>query len=165
MLFSQLFIPSVQIFSFSDIIPFHVQLSGPLSSLRQFFPQVPSSPSSQQQSTVTVTILRQIAVDVRGTRSWKNTTIGEGKIRPVPPASYSQSGSSLDWEGEVQCLRASMSGGSLPRVPLLRWVIDSCFSSVDGISDIFLGLHCRDNDTADGLGLFFLQSTPFLYAW
>ncbi|KAK0441629.1 hypothetical protein EV421DRAFT_1711441 [Armillaria borealis] len=110
---SNLFIPSVQIFSFSDIIPFHVQLSGPLSSLRQFFPQVPSS--SSQQSSVTVTILRQIAVDVRGTRSWKNTTVGEGKIRPVPPASYSQSGSSqeesLDWEGEVQCLPSVNVGG------------------------------------------------------
>ncbi|KAK0465721.1 hypothetical protein IW261DRAFT_1686080, partial [Armillaria novae-zelandiae] len=44
----QLFIPSVQIFSFSDIIPFHILLSGPLSSLHQFFPQVPSSSSSQQ---------------------------------------------------------------------------------------------------------------------
>ncbi|PBK97374.1 hypothetical protein ARMGADRAFT_1026912 [Armillaria gallica] len=112
---SNLFIPSVQIFSFSDIIPFHVQLSGPLSSLRQLFPQVPSSSSSQQQSSVTVTMLRQIAVDVRGTRSWKNTTIGEGKIRPVPPASYSQSGSSqeesLDWEGEVQCLPSVNVGG------------------------------------------------------
>ncbi|KAK0504260.1 hypothetical protein EDD18DRAFT_1412473 [Armillaria luteobubalina] len=112
---SNLFIPSVQIFSFSDIIPFHVQLSGPLSSLRQFFPQVPSSSSAQQQSSVTVTILRQIAVDVRGTRSWKNTTIGEGKIRPVPPASHSQSGSSqeecLDWEGEVQCFPSVNVGG------------------------------------------------------
>ncbi|KAK0243951.1 hypothetical protein EDD85DRAFT_760245 [Armillaria nabsnona] len=111
---SNLFIPSVQIFSFSDIIPFHVQLIGPLSSLRQFFPQVPSS-SSQQQSSVTVTILRQIAVDVRGTRSWKNTTVGEGKIRPVPPASHSQSGNSqeesLDWEGEVQCLPSVNVGG------------------------------------------------------
>ncbi|KAK0202040.1 hypothetical protein DFS33DRAFT_1386328 [Desarmillaria ectypa] len=112
---SNLFIPSVQIFSFSDIIPFHVQLSGPLLSLRQFFPEVSSSSCSQQQSSVTVTILRQISVDVRGTRSWRNTTIGEGKIRPVPPASHSQSGNSqeesLDWEGEVQCLPSVNIGG------------------------------------------------------
>ncbi|KAG7445716.1 uncharacterized protein BT62DRAFT_969440 [Guyanagaster necrorhizus] len=112
---SNLFIPSVQIFSFSDIIPFHVQLSGPLSSLRQLFPHVPSLSSSHQQSSVTVTILRQIAVTIRGTRAWRNATIGEGKIRPVPPASQPQAGNSqvesLDWEGEVQCLPSVNVGG------------------------------------------------------
>ncbi|KAK0464230.1 uncharacterized protein EV420DRAFT_1637794 [Desarmillaria tabescens] len=90
---SNLFIPSVQIFSFSDIIPFHVQLSGPLSSLRQFFPEVPSS-------------VRELG----GTR-----LSGRERLRPVPPASHSQSGNSqeesLDWEGEVQCLPSVNVGG------------------------------------------------------
>ncbi|KAF9028577.1 hypothetical protein BDZ89DRAFT_1092010 [Hymenopellis radicata] len=83
-------IPSVQVFSFADTIPIHLQLTGPLTSLRQLFRNPPATETSIV--VVTVSIQRQIAVDVGGSRAWRELTIGEGKM----------TWSFLDWEGELR---------------------------------------------------------------
>ncbi len=85
--------------------PIHLQLAGPLTSLRQLFRDPPATETSIV--VVSVSIQRQIAVDVGGSRSWREFTIGEGKMMSVPPAVsqlefHSQDEEVLDWEGELR---------------------------------------------------------------
>ncbi|KAJ4501294.1 hypothetical protein C8R41DRAFT_749020 [Lentinula lateritia] len=106
-----LFIPSVRVFALSDVIHFHVQLTGPLSSLRQLVYSKPSKRSTEKFAPkIRVYLLRQITVDVCGQKGWKNLTLAEGTLRPRPPPIAASSSSpahsaedSLDWEGEIQC--------------------------------------------------------------
>ncbi|KAF9010950.1 hypothetical protein BDZ89DRAFT_964217, partial [Hymenopellis radicata] len=98
-------IPSVQVFSFADTIPIHLQLTGPLTSLRQLFRNPPATETSIV--VVTVSIQRQIAVDVGGSRAWRELTIGEGKMTSVPPTLsqlefHAGDEEVLDWEGELR---------------------------------------------------------------
>ncbi|KAK0452431.1 hypothetical protein EV421DRAFT_1888171 [Armillaria borealis] len=100
-----LFIPAVQIFAISDNIPFHVQLTAPLASLRQLFP-VPAHVHGN--ASLQVHLVRQVSVEVDGNVSSRNVGIGEGTLRPVPPlASEIQPGPEIekhmDWEGELRC--------------------------------------------------------------
>ncbi|KAL0960782.1 hypothetical protein HGRIS_005803 [Hohenbuehelia grisea] len=143
-----LMVPAAQIFAVSDTIPFHVQLTGPISSLRAFLPHpvpetVPSSPASSFSSpsfslpppipppkrgrtrtlvppkpTIRVFLLRQIAVEVRAQKAWRNCTLGEGKLWPLPPRATStdclisaDEDAHLDWEGEVRCREDIIVGG------------------------------------------------------
>ncbi|KAK0469272.1 uncharacterized protein EV420DRAFT_1258801 [Desarmillaria tabescens] len=148
-----LFVPSVQTFAISDIIPFHVQLSGPLTSLRKLFSTLPSSLGVQ--NVLSISIRRQISVIVRGIRSYQTTKIGEGKIRSVPPypkgCRYPCSESTsqddhLDWEGEVKCTSNvtvggfSAAGASVKDyiVILLKPPPDSPFLSTEGYIPILL---------------------------
>ncbi|KAK0446738.1 hypothetical protein EV421DRAFT_1733992 [Armillaria borealis] len=97
-----IFIPSVRAFSFSDVIPFHIQLSGPLFSLLMLFPQR----STEYKPSISVTMHRQIVVEIQGRRSWKDQEIGVGTMRPIPPPpSYRDRDEekSIDWGGEIQC--------------------------------------------------------------
>ncbi|KAF5333013.1 hypothetical protein D9758_015189 [Tetrapyrgos nigripes] len=107
-----LFIPSSKVYALSDTIPFHVNLTGALRSLREF---LPSSSSSKDSSPVTVTLLRQTSVEINGERGWKNSTIGKGTVRGIPPpfshlTCASREGS-LDWEGEIQVSKSVLVGG------------------------------------------------------
>jgi len=128
-----LFVPSVQIFALSDTIHFHVQLTGPLSSLRHFLPPptlepVASSTVSTKfnkkrncippKPTIRVFLLRQITVEVRGQKAWRDRNLGEGKLWPLPPGASSVNSphwdsqeASLDWEGEVRCRENITIGG------------------------------------------------------
>ncbi|ESK95174.1 hypothetical protein Moror_13809 [Moniliophthora roreri MCA 2997] len=100
-----LFIPSSKIFSFSDKIPFHVQLSGPLNSLRDLSQNEKSGPSPP---VVRVHLLRQTSLEIDGQKAWRNSTLATGEIRPIPPPMSTitdPTGSreeSFDWEGEVE---------------------------------------------------------------
>ncbi|KAJ3765586.1 hypothetical protein FB446DRAFT_454237 [Lentinula raphanica] len=106
-----LFIPSVRVFALSDTIHFHVQLTGPLASLRQLVYSKPSKKSSDKYApNIRVYLLRQITVDVCGQKGWKNLTIAEGTLHPRPPPITALSNpvehnveDSLDWEGEMRC--------------------------------------------------------------
>ncbi|KAJ7076359.1 hypothetical protein B0H15DRAFT_864255 [Mycena belliarum] len=118
-------IPSVQTFCLSEDIPFHVQLCGPLDSLRQFYGAVP--PSEQPEPTkkprrrahaavIRVYLARQIYVEVNGRHSWRTLTTGEGKLRPIPPVASCTHLEDLpevavDWEGEVRC-KSDVTSGS-----------------------------------------------------
>ncbi|KIK69761.1 hypothetical protein GYMLUDRAFT_34152 [Collybiopsis luxurians FD-317 M1] len=103
-----LFIPSVKVFALSETIPFHVQLTGELSSLRQLVYAKPSrfESSAKFAPKIRVYLLRQITVDVCGQKGWKNITLAEGALTPRPPPIATSSGGveeSLDWEGTIHC--------------------------------------------------------------
>ncbi|KAJ3988040.1 hypothetical protein F5890DRAFT_597750 [Lentinula detonsa] len=106
-----LFIPSVRVFALGDTIHFHVQLTGPLTSLRQLVYSKSSKRSSDKYApNIRVYLLRQITVDVCGQKGWKNLTVAEGTLRPRPPPITALSSSTarsaednLDWEGEIRC--------------------------------------------------------------
>ncbi|KDQ25454.1 hypothetical protein PLEOSDRAFT_1019990, partial [Pleurotus ostreatus PC15] len=140
-----LMVPAAQIFGLEEAIPFHIQLTGTIASLRAFLPQstevYPLSPIDTTSTVDTsatllrlsrsssytppspkpvirVFLLRQISVQVRGQKAWRNCTLGEGKIWPLPPPAGSmdclvpeREEANLDWEGEVRCNRNTMVGG------------------------------------------------------
>ncbi|KAF7364905.1 hypothetical protein MVEN_00361000 [Mycena venus] len=84
----QAFIPSVKIFGLSDTIPLHLQLSGPLSSLRELVQSSGSSPceSDSRHSPVRVYLTRKVTFEHRGKSTWRVERIGEGRFPPLPPA-------------------------------------------------------------------------------
>ncbi|PBK99448.1 hypothetical protein ARMGADRAFT_985075 [Armillaria gallica] len=105
-----IFVPSVRAFSFSDVIPFHIQLSGPLFSLLMLFPHR----STEYEPSISVTMHRQIVVEIQGRRSWQNQEIGVGTMRPIPPPPFHRDRDeekSIDWGGEIQCKPTVKVGG------------------------------------------------------
>ncbi|KAJ3522242.1 hypothetical protein NMY22_g11974 [Coprinellus aureogranulatus] len=124
----QTFIPAGRVYGIKDTIPFHLQLSGRVSSLRQLFAsctnldRVTSADShrtassslsikdSESDPIIRVYLMRQITVELRGQKAWRNVVLGEGTLTSVPPlmtSCYCPSSSSrtehLDWEGELRC--------------------------------------------------------------
>ena len=103
----------------SDIIPFHVQLSGPLSSVKKFLmfhegttPQPPSTKRTSKQCyprpepSIKVYLLRQASIETRGRKTSRNSILAEGQLREMPPAHAScesQDMIQLDWQGELRC--------------------------------------------------------------
>ena len=115
----QLFVPAVQIYAISDVIPFHVQLRAPVQSLNALIIGPPAASSSTKASRsdsttkdkghgfIRVFLLRQIIVCVHGQRAWRTCTIGEGALRLLP----SNDEQTMDWEGEVKCEEGSVDAG------------------------------------------------------
>lgn len=126
----------MRVFGVSDTIPFHIQLNGPISSLCEFFPpdalhRITSSDSSLSTlsalSSVTtakssrasnalkalkpcvrVLLVRQVVVNRDGNRIWRNSNIGQGVVRPLPPPlirdrCLGTREESLDWTGHIKC--------------------------------------------------------------
>ncbi|KAJ7287785.1 hypothetical protein C8J57DRAFT_1284906 [Mycena rebaudengoi] len=126
-----LFVPSVGTHPLAQVIPFHIQLCGPVESLRYFYGSIPFEPTPsgkkprtrESTAVIRVYLARQIFVQLNGRQSWRNVLIGEGKLRPIPPRSsvcslhLDSSEVSVDWEGEVRCNNdvtcASFSVGNL----------------------------------------------------
>ncbi|KAF9070773.1 hypothetical protein BDP27DRAFT_1419555 [Rhodocollybia butyracea] len=112
-----LFIPSVRMFGFSDTIHFHVQMTGPILSLRQLVCAKSSKssspgPSAVLSANIRVYLMRQIYGEVYGQKGLKNLTLAEGTFSPRPPPFTASSigpihgnstEESLDWEGEIRC--------------------------------------------------------------
>ncbi|KAJ7162114.1 hypothetical protein C8R46DRAFT_1353136 [Mycena filopes] len=102
-----LFVPSVGVFGVSEIVPFHLQLSGSLRALRALL-----AVNLGRSSIIRVYLLRQIVVENEGQRATKlNTILAEGSLKPLPPAVFglhastlptSESDNALNWEGEIQ---------------------------------------------------------------
>jgi hypothetical protein len=101
------------------VIPFHLQLFGNLSSLRELFTsslgRVTSADSHRTflsgrppecKPVLRVFLLRQVTVEIQGQKSWRNSTVGEGRVWPTPPllsnCCPSVSSGHLDWEGELR---------------------------------------------------------------
>ncbi|KAJ3800242.1 hypothetical protein GGU11DRAFT_424738 [Lentinula aff. detonsa] len=106
----QLFIPSDRKFGLADVVPFHIQLTGPMSSLQELCSHliteqvndltsvVPlnsppahtlsgiTKPNSKRFISLTVTLNRQVCVDVKDQAVWRNFVIGEGRVHPNPPS-------------------------------------------------------------------------------
>ncbi|KAJ6629305.1 hypothetical protein B0H10DRAFT_2208720 [Mycena sp. CBHHK59/15] len=101
-----LFLPVVEIFGLEDTIPFHIQLTGPVSSLREFLPESTSTGDTTlpDKTTIQGTLVRQVLVDLHERKSWRNVVIGHAKLSSCPPgASSDDREASLDWDGEVRC--------------------------------------------------------------
>ena len=119
----------MRIFGLKDTIPFHIQLSGPISSLQEFFPpdvllRITSSDSSlsapllcpesavkklsQARQCVRVQLLRQVVINNNGRKVWGNSTVGQAAVYPLPPPlvrdkCLGMREESLDWEGQIKC--------------------------------------------------------------
>ncbi|THV07949.1 hypothetical protein K435DRAFT_847745 [Dendrothele bispora CBS 962.96] len=124
------FLPSVRVFALSDCIPFHIQLTGRLSSLQALLSRLKIAGEDNSSSdstgmelfqprgtnvmTMSATVHRQVSVKVNNQLAWHNAVIGKGNIRAVPPSFDSSASSldscevemnseqSLDWEGEIK---------------------------------------------------------------
>lgn len=105
----KLFVPSVGVFGITEIISFHLQLSGSIHSIQELLlqPNLERRPHSQ---AIRVYLLRQIKVDAIGKGTTKiNTILGEGSFRCLPPvfqelpSSHSSTfKNTINWEGELQ---------------------------------------------------------------
>ncbi|KAH6913807.1 hypothetical protein BKA70DRAFT_1369248 [Coprinopsis sp. MPI-PUGE-AT-0042] len=134
-------LPSVQSYSVSDTVPFHIQLRGPLASLSEIVP--PQSPlldpntaeattsagldlGSDGPHPVRVYIARQVHIQVKGITRSRTYTVGTAKIWPIPPVimheeedlqGESEEELCLDWQGKLKCcddaVKASFSAGNL----------------------------------------------------
>ncbi|KAJ7234506.1 hypothetical protein B0H12DRAFT_1027959 [Mycena haematopus] len=112
-----LFLPAVEIFGLDDTIPFHVQLIGRVSALREFLPlATPTGPTATP--TITGSLVRQITVDLNGRNASRSHVIGHAKLSPRPPGvdahhdedEDEEAEVSLDWDGEVRCRTDTMVG-------------------------------------------------------
>ncbi|KAJ7780129.1 hypothetical protein DFH07DRAFT_875746 [Mycena maculata] len=104
-----LFLPTVEIFGLKDMIPFHVQLTGPVAALREFLPDPwDSSPS---KTTIVGSLVRQISVDIHERKAARHVVIGLAKLSSRPPgAAADLREASLDWDGEVRCRADTLVG-------------------------------------------------------
>ncbi|KAE9408654.1 hypothetical protein BT96DRAFT_667104 [Gymnopus androsaceus JB14] len=140
----QFFIPSGQKFGLADEIPFHIQLTGPVSSLQALYSHLrlehvdndsdvpsdspvsftpPASPTLSMRGppldsnnfiSLSVTLTRQVCVEIKDQAVWKSTVIGEGRVYPLPPPFESGDSLSsgfmesdkmgfLDGTGDIKC--------------------------------------------------------------
>lgn len=147
-----LFLPASRVYGLTDTIPFHLQISGPASRLRELFSQedntldrcistdsrTTASTSSSSTRTwrpfgtrsgkvkaihpavIRISITRQVVVELRGMKAWRNVVIGEGTLSSVPPnmACYRPVDSDnecaeehLDWEGTLKIDPSVTHGG------------------------------------------------------
>ncbi|KAF9526600.1 hypothetical protein CPB83DRAFT_769882 [Crepidotus variabilis] len=132
-----IFIPSVQTFAINDSVPFHIQLIGTLTSLRELLP--PTSPQlllpgeqriqrrasvdHRKTPSIRVFIERQVVVEANNRRKFKSFTVGQGDMWPVPPlpSAITQGSSrndenpdteySVDWQGKLKCWDEVRAGG------------------------------------------------------
>ncbi|KAJ7500731.1 hypothetical protein B0H11DRAFT_2225127 [Mycena galericulata] len=123
-----LFLPTVEIFGIEDTIPFHVQLTGPVASLREFLPE-PGDTLSASKTPIVARLVRQIIVDLDGRKATRQVAIGDAKLLSRPPGAAAGShDASLDWDGEVRCksnITAGMFNAGCVRVQDFI-VIDLC---------------------------------------
>ncbi|KAJ7488363.1 hypothetical protein FB451DRAFT_1227118 [Mycena latifolia] len=94
-----LFIPAAEIFALGDTIPFHVQLTGPVESLRAFLPT-----DAQKGPGIRVSLLRQLLAGHTGSIRF---TAAHGTLASAPPGANASTSdvhnASLDWSGEILC--------------------------------------------------------------
>ncbi|KAJ7145701.1 hypothetical protein C8R44DRAFT_655621 [Mycena epipterygia] len=105
-----LFLPMAEIFGLDDTIPFHVQLTGSVSSLREFLPESGDT-ASPGKTTISGTLVRQIIVDINGRRASRSFVVGHAKLASSPPGAAADAHeASLDWDGEVRCKADTLIG-------------------------------------------------------
>ncbi|KAJ7764364.1 hypothetical protein B0H16DRAFT_1526841 [Mycena metata] len=110
----QLFTPSADVFPLSEPIPIHIQLIGPLASLREFLPRADGALPAR--SCVVVRLVRQNTMLVDGHKESCQATLGTASLVPMPPTLSAQDAwdrdgvtASLDWAGELRCDDAGLS--------------------------------------------------------
>nr|GAT51816.1 predicted protein [Mycena chlorophos] len=92
-----LFLPTVEIFGLDDVVPFHVQLGGPVDELRHFLPPPPGTTrpdQEQKKQRLTVSLVRQVVIEVHGRKAARTVFIASASLHTHPP-SFSSSNESL----------------------------------------------------------------------
>ncbi|KAJ7593831.1 hypothetical protein C8J56DRAFT_1160590 [Mycena floridula] len=89
----QLYLPSVGVFALHDSIPFYLQLTASVSSLRLLTP-------NQRKPSIRVYLLRQVVLTINRQKIPKHLVLGQATLNPLPPA-LSQD-ENLNWEGSVR---------------------------------------------------------------
>ncbi|KAJ7738244.1 hypothetical protein DFH07DRAFT_752680, partial [Mycena maculata] len=69
-----LFIPAAEVYALADTIPFHVQLTGPTTSLRELLPVV-----------IKVTPIRQMLMQIHGDTERSRVAVGDTTLKSTPP--------------------------------------------------------------------------------
>jgi hypothetical protein len=142
-----------------DTIPFHVQLNGPLHSIKKYL-SLPEHDTTSEHSqptkrpllqcasysppSVKVYLLRQLTIELGGTKTMRNTILAEGQSYEVPPAHtscQSQEMVHLDWEGEVKCkdhisVGGFVAGNVAVKVGFTEYLLDEINSLI-----LALGFH------------------------
>lgn len=107
---AHLFIPAARVYSVTDNIPFHLQLSGSLPSLQVFL-----DPPSKENTVIGVNLVRQVVIETRYKTASQYILLARGKLSEIPPLASSpsepQDSIHLDWEGEVRCSSDTSVGG------------------------------------------------------
>ncbi|KAJ7108016.1 hypothetical protein C8R43DRAFT_1140154 [Mycena crocata] len=102
-----LFIPAAEVFALSDTIPFSVQLTGPVDSLREFLPDSAATTSRPAKIGITVTLMRNLVLDIHGCPEPCWIAAGHATLASTPPGASSAAEpadcASLDWTGELRC--------------------------------------------------------------
>ncbi|KAF5372109.1 hypothetical protein D9758_005034 [Tetrapyrgos nigripes] len=107
-----LFVPSLKVYGLSDIIPVHVNLTGPIQSLRELMPLQQHDKMNRQPSLIHIHIVRQVYVSLKnGRHAVRSSVIGEGKVHELPPHiddtgwtnEVEEGIGTLHWESTIQC--------------------------------------------------------------
>ncbi|KAJ7488330.1 hypothetical protein FB451DRAFT_1227019 [Mycena latifolia] len=91
-----LFIPVVEVFALGDMMPFHVQLTGPVASLRAFLP-------ADARPVIQVSLVRQLLAGHTGGVRFATAHATLASAPPGASARASDAQASLDWTGQIEC--------------------------------------------------------------
>ena len=170
-----MFVPAGRIYGLGDKIPFHVQISGAVHALRELFTgtmldrvmsadshntveTLPKKRSAPVEPLLRVTLLRQISVTLKNAHSWKNISLAEGSVSPVPPdlmSWYAPPGefypeSHIDWEGELSVSDGKLVSGFMAAHVQVK-VSTSNISVRLSVNLLLTGLHLPYNNPAQHL--------------
>ncbi|KAJ7131213.1 hypothetical protein C8R44DRAFT_774503 [Mycena epipterygia] len=113
-----LYVPRRSVFRIEGTIPFYIQMTGPMDSLREVFidkqpkPEIFTNSSPETPTAVRVFILRQVRVDIgTNVENTRRIVLGEGSSVSVPPAiedwvqrsPHLSSSETVNWSGELRC--------------------------------------------------------------
>jgi hypothetical protein len=99
---AQLFVPVARVYSMMEQIPFHLQLNGPLDSLRDLL-----VPTSRPEDIIKVILLRKVTIGTGYYSKSRSIVLAEGSLSEIPPLASSpcdpRDNIHLNWEGTVRC--------------------------------------------------------------
>ncbi|KAJ7889535.1 hypothetical protein B0H14DRAFT_3126987 [Mycena olivaceomarginata] len=105
-----LFTPALDVFAVGERIAVHVQLTGVVSSLREFLPDhdsVVAHATRTPRSLIEARLVRQTRLHIHGSVEVVRVTAGHAVLRPLPPSAHADSSddgtqASLNWAGELR---------------------------------------------------------------
>ncbi|KAJ7110962.1 hypothetical protein C8R44DRAFT_856753 [Mycena epipterygia] len=99
------FVPSAKVVELRDAVPFHIQLTGPISLLQHF-----RMYDGSWKRIIQCSIQRDVVVNMHGCPTTRSVRIAQCTPRPCPAAragtsqtAQRTSTATLDWDGELRC--------------------------------------------------------------
>ncbi|CAK5269997.1 unnamed protein product [Mycena citricolor] len=107
----QMYVPAMGVFALDERIPFHLQLSGPAGSLREFY----CADARKERLLVEVTVVRQTLVTIKSMPMFQSrSVIGRADLMTLPPGACDTDRvsdcASLDWSGDLRVKSGGHSG-------------------------------------------------------